>query len=178
MMIPHKYTYKKSHPENDPNTTTTTIRYIGTPKDSQQLYCHSPASTSPKHEFKNDVKAFVRSGHAEEYDGLCWCEWTNRHYTALCIHLSIHAHIYICCCSCHPQHRRSRCGRRTSYTTTHKNFNHETSYTFLTHTARESIPQRGTNSILKINRKNCIESRLLPQSGFRCKSFYGWIIQA
>lgn len=155
MMIPHKYKYKKSHPENDPNTTTTTIRYISTPKDSQQLYCHSPASTSPKHEWKDDVKAFVRSGHAEEYDGLCWCEWTNRHYAALRIHLSMLAHIHLLLQLPSPtQTITLRAPHFIYYSTTHKNFNHETSYTFLTHTAKESIPQRGTNSILKINRKN------------------------
>ena len=43
-------------------------------EQQQQLYyCHSP-STRKTPAWKKDVKAFVQSGHAEEYDGLCWCE--------------------------------------------------------------------------------------------------------
>jgi hypothetical protein len=79
MMIPHKYKYRKTHPDNDPKTTTTTIRYSNVQnrdpqRDSQQLYCHSP-SPNPKLAWTKDVKSFVQSGHEDlEHDGLYWCE--------------------------------------------------------------------------------------------------------
>ena len=73
MMIPHNYRYRKTHRADDPKITTTTIRYDNFQKDPKQLYCHSPSKNS-RPAWAKSVKAFISSGHAEDFDGLCWCE--------------------------------------------------------------------------------------------------------
>eukprot|EP00535_Pseudo-nitzschia_heimii_P003753 CAMPEP_0197194002 /NCGR_PEP_ID=MMETSP1423-20130617/28454_1 /TAXON_ID=476441 /ORGANISM="Pseudo-nitzschia heimii, Strain UNC1101" /LENGTH=77 /DNA_ID=CAMNT_0042647351 /DNA_START=156 /DNA_END=389 /DNA_ORIENTATION=+ len=73
MMIPHNYKYKKSHPNDNQTTLSTTKRYSGSQKDLNQLRCHSPSKSS-KPSWENNIKAFIEAGHVEEYDGLCWCE--------------------------------------------------------------------------------------------------------
>ena len=94
MMIPHNFKYKKSHPDDNPTTTTTKIHRSICQEDPKQLYCHSP-SENPKSAWAKNVNAFVKSGHVEDYDGLCWCDWTNGHFwfTLTSLHQVINAFV-------------------------------------------------------------------------------------
>eukprot|EP00536_Pseudo-nitzschia_multiseries_P013677 jgi/Psemu1/35993/gm1.35993_g len=74
MMVPHKYKIKKVHSLRQNNDEEhAAVARPGDPQQQhqqqqQQLFCHSPSV--PSSSWTRTLRAFVASGHAEDYDGL------------------------------------------------------------------------------------------------------------